>query len=67
MSTKDKNKSLNPSKEQLSVEKLKTFSGFENISDKDAEEIVFAIQTFAIILHDLINHRSEPNEMNKAA
>ena len=48
-------KSLNPSKEPLTVEKLKTFKGFESISDKDAEATVAYIQNLAAILYEFIN------------
>ena len=48
-------KSLNPTKEDLTVEKLKTFKGYETISDKDAQATVASIQSLAAILHEFIN------------
>ncbi|MCC6371176.1 MAG: hypothetical protein IT236_09250 [Bacteroidia bacterium] len=48
-------KSLNPNKEDLTVEKLKTFTGFETITDKDAQATVANIQSLAAILHEFIN------------
>ncbi|HKC67960.1 MAG TPA: hypothetical protein VKG26_06995 [Bacteroidia bacterium] len=49
---------LNPNKEELTVEKLKTFEGFENIGDEEAQETVFAIQTLASILYEYTNEQA---------
>jgi hypothetical protein len=48
----------NPNKEELTVEKLKTFEGFENIGDEEAQETVFAIQTLASILYEYTNEQA---------
>lgn len=65
MDAKSGNRSLNPHKEQLSVEKLKVLANWENISDMKAAEIVFAIQTLTSILYDLINQEIDIDEINK--
>lgn len=57
-------KKLNPNKEELTVEKLKTFDGFENIEDKEAQETVFAIQTLASILYEFTNEQSRLKNTN---
>ncbi|MBA3665141.1 MAG: hypothetical protein H0W61_13160 [Bacteroidetes bacterium] len=54
--------SINPNKENLTVEKLKTFKGLENLNDEQATEMVFAIQTFANILYEFMNQKN-PTEM----
>jgi hypothetical protein len=67
MESKHKSTSLNSKNESLTVEKLRSFKGFENISDEEAIEIVFALQTLANILYDLINDKSEDNQFKRAA
>ncbi|HBF89349.1 MAG TPA: hypothetical protein DDX39_11975 [Bacteroidales bacterium] len=47
-------KSVNPEKESLTVEKLKTFEGLEDIADSEAEEIVLSIQNFCAIIYDFL-------------
>lgn len=56
---------LNPHREKLSIEKLKALAGLENLSDTEAVEVVFAIQTLTNILYDLINEEIEVKENNK--
>jgi hypothetical protein len=58
---------LNPKKEDLSAEKLKTFSGCEGLSDQAAIDTVFAIQTFATILYELMSEQTSKNELKTAA
>lgn len=58
---------LNGNKENLTPEKLKTFSGCEALSDQEASDTVFAIHTFANILHELITQQAKANELKKAA
>jgi ASC-1-like (ASCH) protein len=53
-----KSGTLNPDKLDLTVEKLKTFNGFENITDEEAQETVFAIQTLANIFYEYINEKA---------
>lgn len=53
---------LNPKKEDLTVDKLKTFNGLENLNDAEAQETIFAIQTLANILYDFtmeINNKKQ--------
>ena len=57
----------NSKKESLTVEKLRSFRDFENISDEEAIEIVFAVQTLANILHDHISLKSKDNQVKSAA
>jgi len=40
---------LNPEKKGLTVEKLRTFKGFENVTDEKALEIIDNLKRFAII------------------
>jgi hypothetical protein len=42
----------NPKREPLTVEKLRTFPGFENLSDEEAEDQVHSIHQFCEILMD---------------
>lgn len=58
---------LNPNKENLTVEKLRTFKGLENLSDEDAQETVFAIQTLANILYDFTIEQKNKNQGLKIA
>lgn len=58
---------LNSNKENLTPEKLKTFSGCEGLSDQEASDTVFAIHTFANILYELITQQAKANELKKAA
>ncbi len=37
----------NLKREELTIEKLKTFKGFENIEDEEAENIILTVKTFA--------------------
>lgn len=57
---------INPEKENLTAEKLKTFNGLEKISDADANETVFALQTLANILYDLMGDLNT-NQQKQAA
>ncbi len=58
---------LNPQRENLTPEKLKTFEGCETLSDEAATETVFAIQTFANILYEFMNEQSKTNDLKNAA
>jgi|GEM_PF-4761680 len=60
-------KSINPQKENLTPEKLKTFAGNENLNEQDAIETVFALQTFSNILYELISEQSKTNQPKQAA
>jgi hypothetical protein len=58
---------LNLKREDLTPEKLKTFSGCETMSDQTAIDTVFAIQTFATILYELMSEQTSKNELKTAA
>lgn len=55
------NASLNqlPNKQELSIEKLRTYNGFENVSDDEAEEHLKLIKTFARILYDIYQQENK--------
>lgn len=53
--------SVNPKKEPLTVEKLRTFPGFEELNDHDAQETLFAIQTLSTILYEILH---QPQQIN---
>jgi len=60
-------KTLNPNKEDLTVDKLRTFNGLEKLSDLEAQETVFAIQTLANILYDFTNEQNNKKQQLKIA
>lgn len=60
-------KTLNPNKEDLTVDKLRTFNGLENLNDTEAQETVFAIQTLANILYDFTRELNNKNQQLKIA
>ena len=54
--TINKPKLLNPQFEPLTLEKLKTFKGNENISNENAIEILESIEQFAQVLYGAIKN-----------
>lgn len=58
LKTIKKSGTLNPEKLSLTAEKLKTFNGFENIADTEAQETVFAIQTLANVFYEYLNEQA---------
>jgi hypothetical protein len=46
---------INPKKEPLTIEKLRTFPGCEHYSDEEAEQIVQTIHQFAHILFECVS------------
>ena len=56
---------LNPNKEELTVEKLKTFKGLENLKEDEAQETVFAIQTLASIFYEYTNEQAKLENENE--
>ena len=60
-------KTLNPNKEDLTLDKLKTFNGLENLNDAEAQETVFAIQTLANILYDFTREQNNKKQQLKIA
>jgi len=66
----NENDSINPLREPLTNEKLKTFEGFEKIIDKEAEEIVYSIDTLCHIVYDSLLEQAaneNNNHQNTAA
>jgi len=60
-------KEINPTIENLTPEKLRSFSGCENLNDEEAKETVFAIQTFATILYEFTNEQLKTKQQKIAA
>lgn len=56
---------LNPNKEELTVEKLKSFEGLENLKDEEAQETVFAIQTLASVFYQFTNEQTRQRKINE--
>lgn len=52
---------LNPNFKPLTVEKLKTFPGYENISESEANEVVEAIHQFALVLYGTVKNEADEN------
>lgn len=46
--------STNPKKEPLTIEKLRTFKGLENLSDEEAQEMLFQIEALCAILMEAV-------------
>jgi len=62
--------SINPQKEVLTVEKLRSFEGMEHLSDAEAQEIVYSIRTFSNIVYEFLkekNSNSQDNNQKQAA
>lgn len=55
---------INPEKKPLTVETLRTFKGMENLSDEEAQEIIFSLETFCIILLEAVKAQTEKEEAN---
>jgi ABC-type siderophore export system fused ATPase/permease subunit len=49
---KEEIKHINPEKKPLTIETLRSFSGFENVTDEEANEIIFSVQQFAELFHE---------------
>lgn len=59
----------NKKHEGLSVAKIKRIKNYENISDEQAQEILFAIKNLAVIFYEHLNkkkieqeYKNEPNK-----
>ena len=52
----DKPKLLNPEFEPLTIEKLRTFKGYENTSEEQAVEILEPIGQFALALYGAVKN-----------
>lgn len=46
---------INPKKEPLTIEKLRTFPGCEHYSDEEAEQVVQTIHQYAVILFECVS------------
>ncbi len=60
---------INPKKEPLTVEKLRTFPGCEHYSDEEAEQVVQTIHQYALILFECVSkakvvHLPDTNKMS---
>ena len=66
---KDEGQSLNPKKEALTVEKLRTFEGFENTPEDEAEEIIYTIDTLCRIVQEYLMNQNlnENNNLQNLA
>lgn len=51
--------SVNPFKESLTVEKLKSFEGLENLNEEEAKQIVNDIQTLCGIIYEFLIEENE--------
>ncbi|MDE2026205.1 MAG: hypothetical protein KGJ07_06950 [Patescibacteria group bacterium] len=61
---------VNPKKEALTVEKLRTFEGFENTTEEEALEIIYTIDTLCRIVQEYLenqNMNENNNPQNLAA
>ncbi|MBI2268787.1 MAG: hypothetical protein HYU69_00345 [Bacteroidetes bacterium] len=45
-------KSINPAKKPLTIEVLRTFPEFRNVTDAEADEIIFSLQIFTELFHE---------------
>ena len=59
--TINKPKLLNPEFEPLTIEKLRTFKGYENTSEEQAVEILESIGQFALALYGAVKNMSVNN------
>jgi hypothetical protein len=54
----------NSSREALTAEKLRTFPGFENASEKEAENMVYSIHTFCRIIYEYMIEQGNSFEVH---
>lgn len=50
--SKEEIKNINPEKKPLTIETLRSFSGFEKVNDEEANEIIFSVQIFSELFHE---------------
>ena len=53
--------------EDLTIEKLRTFEGFETVSEAEAENIIRTIKQFTIIAYDCFQKKIQTELINKEA
>lgn len=54
----------NSSREALTSEKLITFPGFQNVSEEEAQGIVYSIQTLSRIVYEYMMEQKNSFEIN---
>jgi hypothetical protein len=64
MSNEKKIKLINPKREPLTPEKLRELSGFD-LSDEQAEEVIWSLTRFARIVFDFTLQCEQPTERKK--
>lgn len=57
----------NKKHEGLSVAKIKRMKNYENVSDEQAQEILFAVKNLAVIFYEHLNKKKIEQEYNQAA
>ncbi len=61
-----KNKrAINPNNEPLTVEKLKTFKGTENLSEEEASQMLNEIKLLSAIMVDYLKNNYTDDQMDK--
>ena len=63
-------KRINPACESLTQEKLITFEGLDGLTEKEAEEIIYSLNTYCSIIYDFLMqdyHTENITPQNKAA
>jgi signal-transduction protein with cAMP-binding, CBS, and nucleotidyltransferase domain len=55
---------INPKKEPLTIQKLKELMNREDLSDEEAQEILFAIDAFANIIIEFQTERDQQQKEN---
>lgn len=55
---------MHSAKEPLSVESLRTFNGFENISDDEANDVIISLRAFAALVFDYCNLKQKSKVIN---
>ena len=53
--------------EGLSVAKIKRMKNYENVSDEQAQEILFAVKNLAMLFYEHLNNKEKEREYKKAA
>ncbi|MDP2386557.1 MAG: hypothetical protein Q8M29_09315 [Bacteroidota bacterium] len=53
--------------EGLSVTQIKRMKNYENVSDEQAQEILFAVKNLAVIFYEHLNRKKKEEEYNQAA
>jgi hypothetical protein len=50
---------INSAKEPLTPETLRKYSGYENVSDEDATEIILSLRAFAALVFDYCREKGK--------